>query len=55
MRHVHYSGRPAVGHHANWGGMLTTLILIAAFVYLVWWLVGVIQGDVAIFDWLPGA
>jgi hypothetical protein len=54
MRHVYYPDRPAVGHQTNWGGLLTTLLFIAAFAYLVWWLVGLIQGDAALFDWFPG-
>jgi hypothetical protein len=55
MRHVYYPDRPAVGHHINWGVVLTTVIFLAAFVYLVWWLAGLIQGDAALFDWLPRA
>jgi hypothetical protein len=55
MRHVRYSNRPPGAHSTSWGGVLKTLILIAAFAYLVWWLVGVVQGDAALVDWLPGS
>lgn len=54
MRHVHYSDRPAVGNHINWSGLLWTVLVIGALVWLVWWLGGVISGDAALFDWLPG-
>jgi hypothetical protein len=54
MRHVHYSDRPAVGHQINWGGVLMTVVFIAVVAYLAWWIVGLIQGDAALFDWLPG-
>ena len=53
MRHVYYSD-PAFGHnHVNWGGVILTALFIAAFACLVWWVVGLIAGDAALFNWLP--
>lgn len=52
MRHAHYADPPTVGH-INWVGLFKTLLFIAAFVVLVWWVVGLIAGDAALVDWLP--
>jgi hypothetical protein len=52
LRHVRYSDPPTVGH-INWGGLARTLLFIAAFALLMWWLLSLVAGEPALFDWLP--
>lgn len=53
MRHAHYSDHPPTVGQIHWGGLVKTLLFIAAFALLMLWLLGLIEGDSRLFDWLP--